>query len=248
MKKSKKYRDHLESLSNLSISKKQQIITHLLNSCPVAKWPRTMPASIDPKLVLIGVSPGGSQNKDVNEDEFISEPSVHKSEKSNFFYPDKNNYWKKIRLITYRYFNSHEDIKLKDALSLTSHFNLGTKLTGKASKKAVDDEIIKWVSYLLNKVHKPDQLILFGLKNILQDPDKSKQWNHKEGLKINWSSAQRITPLNSYKSVNYKFREWTVTNELKHTFNVTLWPNHPSRPPFSKNFEMWSKAVNEFLS
>jgi len=85
------YIDHLNNLKKLSSSKKKKLISILRNTCPLEKWPRTMPVSVDPKLVLIGVSPGVSQNLEVEEDQFLSEPSIVKSKNSNFFYPDKNN-------------------------------------------------------------------------------------------------------------------------------------------------------------
>jgi len=55
------YIDHLNNLKKLSSSKKKKLISTLRNTCPVEKWPRTMPVSVDPKLVLIGVSPGVSR-------------------------------------------------------------------------------------------------------------------------------------------------------------------------------------------
>ena len=54
------YIEHLRSLESLTPIENERIINGLVNTTPDSQWPDGMPASIDPKLVLIGVSYGNS--------------------------------------------------------------------------------------------------------------------------------------------------------------------------------------------
>ncbi len=131
---------------------------------------------------------------------------------------------------------------------MSSHFNLGLGSTGRASKSDVDPQYINWVSTLLNQKLKPDLVVLFGLKSILKDNLVSNSWNAGSGLQIDdWSKPNKsLDFIDTETQQKYSFSEWVVTNELGHSFKVVLWPNHPSRPPFS-DMEKWKKAVRQYV-
>ncbi|MFZ1545947.1 MAG: hypothetical protein WAT12_02445 [Candidatus Nitrotoga sp.] len=247
------YRDHLHLLTNLDVSEQKNISNKLIETCPFGEWPEGMPASIDPKLILIGVSPGNSpmnENTSIpgNAEVFEYLPCALKSENNHFYYPDSSGYWKKLRLLAKQYCSHFvEDFTENESLSITTHFNLGTGFAGKASKNDVEKDVVEWVSYLLNSIHEPDVVILFGLNSILKDQEVSSWWNHNGGIKVNWSKPDNISAFEKYTNKNLKFRTWFVTNERNKKFQIVIWPNHPSRPPF-KNFDIWEESVNEFVN
>ena len=245
------YKKDIEWLENLSDQEGEKLVEQLAETFPRGKdnWPRTFPAAINPKLILIGVSPGGSPNEEVDENKYLGYPSVFKPVDTdnlpvtNFMYPDKNGYWDKLRYLIKHYF---PELSEREALSLSTHYNLGTDATGNPSDEDVDEDIIRWVSKLLNKVHKPDLVILFGLKGILQHDYRNAQWNHEEGLRINWNRPHYEILLQEYSDSRYHFRGWEVINDLDHKFNVVLWPNHPSRVPFGTD-KIWQDSVKNYL-
>lgn len=238
--------------ANDSISERQTKI--LLEGSPFSEWPGGMPASIDPELVFIGVSPGNSPmpedaapSKAVSQSpRFVSAPTFHKPSNSHFYYPDTSRYWEKLRYLAHQYFlQENEEITENAAISCCSHFNLGTGDAGSATKHDVEEDVVKWVSRLLDRVHKPKLVILFGLNKILKDEVVSGWWNHDQGLTVPWSFPDKQASLAS-QDRNYRFREWRVTASSGNEVKLVMWPNHPSRPPFT-NIEVWYRAVREYL-
>jgi hypothetical protein len=208
-----------------------------------------MPASVDPKLVLIGVSPGNSPRPKGKvfpggATSFTSAPTVDKPLNSHIFYEDSSGYWNKLRYLT-RSFALAEGtgLSLSDAVALCTHFNLGTQNAGKATEEATESDIVRWVSQLLNRVHSPDWVVLFGLLDILVKKTKvASVWNHKQGLIVDWKRFQE-TRLAGHR---YRFREWKTRNSLGHEVHIVLWPNHPSQHPCA-DFEEWKKSVDQFV-
>lgn len=246
------YLDHLSSVESLKPEEEAKLKNDLIQLTPDKVWPDGMPASIDPKLVLIGVSPGNAPNYEAEElrkkspDNYYSEPCAIKTDHSHFYYPDARNYWVKLRYLTHSYFKRyHPEITETQAISLATHVNLGTGSAGSATKKDVEEAYVKWVSDLLNETHSPDLVVLFGLNNILKDDDISGWWN-ESGLPINWNNPTNTFRFNGYNQINYHFREWSVKNSKNHPIRLVIWPNHPSRPPFS-DLSIWKQSVNEYL-
>lgn len=204
-----------------------------------------MPASVDPKLIIIGVSPGGSPSKDVNEEDYRHGPTILKPRKTNFFYPDENGYWDKIRELIYTYFNEFDNLDLMEVLSLTSHFNLSLESSGSASTVELDEVLVKWISQLLNEVHNPDLVVLLGLKGKIKNNKYQDYWNHAKGLKIMWRKGSRKCIPFIARKENDSFEEWNIQNAQNHQIKVVLWPNHPSRDPVSNN---WEESVKQYLS
>ena len=93
------YTHHLQHLKNLRQEEVKKQRDLLISTTPNKEWPYGFPASLDPKLIIIGVSPGNSpyQPKEENKEaaEFQSEPGIIDSKKSHYYYPDTKNYWKK---------------------------------------------------------------------------------------------------------------------------------------------------------
>jgi len=249
------YLKHLSYLESLSFEEKETLKNILMATVPEPEWgwPDGMPASLAPKLVLVGVSYGNSPNIAAEEshknggDYFYSVPCAVKPENSHFYYPDRTRYWDKLRYLSHSFFKLHcPAITENQAISLTTHVNLGTGSAGSATKKDVDEIYVNWVSKLLNNTHSPDLVVLFGLNNILKDDEISRWWNIESGLPVNWMKPDDIHDFSSYRKRNYKFREWLARNSKNHSIRLVTWPNHPSKPPFS-DWSIWEKSVNEFI-
>ncbi|GEM_PF-7067623 len=247
------YLEHLRFLESLTPEENEKIINGLVNTAPDSQWPDGMPASIDPKLVLIGVSYGNAPNREAEEsrkengDYFHSAPCAVKHENSHFYYPDTRRYWEKLRYLSHSFFKRHcPNITENQAISLTTHVNLGTGSAGFATKKDVEELYVKWVSKLLNKIHSPDLVILFGLNGILKDDEISDWWNSEYGLLVNWKKPDNTQSFSSYTVRNLTFREWSVRNSMNHPIRLVIWPNHPSRAPFS-DLSIWEQSVNEYM-
>ena len=227
----------------------------LLDGSPFSDWPCGMPASIDPELVFIGVSPGNSPmaeqpepgESDQRRPQFVSSPTIKKPSNSHFYYPDTSRYWQKLRYLAHQYFlNENKEISEHSAISRCSHFNLGIGDAGSATKHDVEEAVVKWVSRLLNTIHKPKLVILFGLKGILNDKEVASWWNHTQGLKVNWSSPDNEQTYVGYQQKNYKFLDWYAKADNGNEVKLTMWPNHPSRPPFN-DIGIWKRAVSEYM-
>ena len=245
------YVQHLRQLEGKSPAELEDKVRGLVNSCPLGRWPAGMPASIDPKVVLIGVSPGNSPGAAENRrtqapSGFRSEPSLYKESDSHFYWPDSRRYWEKLRFLAQSISKiSSPGIDERSAISVTTHLNLGTGSAGAADETSVEKAIIKWVSYLLGTFHNPDFVFLFGLNSLVKKKEITEAWEHPKGLSINWHKPHTVYPMKSYQRQTLKFREWDVTNRLGHTMKVVTWPNHPSRPPFT-SWEIWQRSVEEF--
>ncbi|MDO8895442.1 hypothetical protein [Nitrosomonas sp.] len=247
--------NHLEALKRLKSLPKveiDKIVNQLVTATPEKTWPDGFPASIDPKLLLIGISYGNSpdknsENKRQNEEgDFASQPCAIKDKSSHFYYPDTRRYWEKLRYLSHSYFkNSCNSFSETDAISLTTHINLGTGSAGKASVADVEEEYVKWASKLVNCNHNPDLVILFGLSRIIRDRKVNQWWNHQTGIQIDWEKPDYTREF-SANGKKYKHRLWTATNSNGHQIKIDIWPNHPSRHPFG-SFDLWKQSVDEFI-
>lgn len=242
------YLEELNTLRSLNSAASAEALRHLESTCParLRPWPRGMPASLAPKLIVIGVSPGNSPMPGDTGDGsgYVSEPSVRIQHNSNFYYPDGTRYWEKVRRLVSGFFAREGSLSnLNDQLSLCSHFNLGTKRAGQGTLDAVEPDVIAWVSSLLNNVHKPDLVVLLGLGGILRQAPPRIWWNGRSGLKIEWRRPDREWPLDGY---NYRFREWVTDNALGHSLKLVIWPNHPSKHPFVDN-AIWERSIRDYL-
>ena len=241
---------YLEFVINASEDKVRT--KQLLEGSPFTEWPPGMPMVPYPELVFIGVSPGNSpaenQGPDSDESgnmiEYVSYSSEVIPKNSFFYYPDSMHYWEKLRYFAHQYFlQKNPDITEGEALSRSAHLNLGTGSAGSASPDAVEKDVVNWVSKLLNTQICPKLVVMFGLKSIIKK--KASWWNHEDGLHINWNRPDRRITF-PVKNKNYSYEEWRSRSGNNNTFNVVLWPNHPSRYPLT-DFEIWRRSVDDYL-
>ena len=105
------YLGHLQWLKSLSTDEVEKKANKLVAAAPKkGVWPDGFPASIDPKLLLIGVSYGNSPEKNVENKHhkggkrYKSRPCAIKDRDSHFYYKDTRRYWEKLRYLSHSYF------------------------------------------------------------------------------------------------------------------------------------------------
>ena len=215
---------------------------------PIELWPFGMPSSASPHIVLLGVSPGNrptAHDKGFKTDrQACKELPTFGSEHSGFSYPDPGRYWQKASdLCRFMVQRDEPGLSRKDAIALSSHLNLGTGQHGQAGAQAIEDDILVWVSRLLYSKFEAKLLICFGLRGILAMERYTKLWNTDGGLPVDWTRplSERIF------ASRYKFRLWDTKRADGGRMGVLMWPNHPSRHPFSGGPEskMWVSAKQE---
>jgi hypothetical protein len=224
--------ERLKELKAKTPQEKRGILHDLAEGCPIQPWPYGMPSSALPHVVLLGMSPGNSpapEDRDLETKNKSYDEPTFGSAHSGFFYNDTKRYWEKVRdLCHFLVCRDQPGLSLNDALAVSSHLNLGTGRHGQADKDALDDAIVRWVSGLLSTKLQAKVLIGFGVTGALADRRISTLWNYQDGLQIDWT---RPTVCRKFARNNFRF--WAPVRSDGSRMAVLLWPNHPSKPPFS---------------
>lgn len=250
---SKKPIQRLQMLRKRTLEEQQAILVNLSEGCPIKPWPFGMPSSASPHVVLLGVSPGSRPRPEdrhfktdrqvANQTPTFGIPNV------GFSYEDPGKYWKKASdLCRFMVRRDEPSLSDDDALALGSHLNLGTGQHGRAGRQAIEEDILNWVSSLLNSKFQARLLVCFGLNTILKNRHYCELWNREGGLPVDWRSPSAVQ-----KFGRYWFRFWKTRRADGESMGVLMWPNHPSRHPFSGGAEsdQWVAAkfeADKFLS
>lgn len=241
----------LRQLRSLDPKGKSRVREYLVQNLRrrLRPWPVGMPTSACPHVVILGVSPGNSPGPD--------HKGVNTSGESNYEKPtfgtppdfgsgnDTRHYWEKVSdLCTFLVRRDDPKLSEHQALSLTGHLNLGTGRYGTAGPEAVKRDLVKWVSSLIGSKFRAKVLVCFGLTGILDKPRIKGFWNCDGGLKLNWSNPD---VKESFSRSAYHFRFWNAQRADGTPMAVLMWPNHPSRHPFSGGPENpnWLKAKKQ---
>ena len=125
--------------------------------------PFGMPTSVNPFIVLIGVSPGAGEEKDQYS---YGKPTV--GVPHHGFMWDVP-YWQKARILCTEIVKSFSpELSDDECLSVSGSLNLGTKQQGVASEMALESEIVKWVPDFITKYLKLKIVVCFGIKSLLK--------------------------------------------------------------------------------
>lgn len=82
---------------------------------------------------------------------------------------------------------------------------------------------------------------MFGLKGKIEKKPEIRGVFEDVFPEFQLNKPDRLHPFG-----RYYFREWDVRTDDNSKMTLTLWPNHPSRVPFS-NFEQWKISCDQFL-
>ena len=157
----------LEAVRKLSEAKRREILEGITCTAPKGHWPFGMPTSINPMILFLGPSPGGSPAKgDIRDETTTDYPSpTFGVINPGLQYTDSNGFWEKIRTIAVRVmaglYGVHDR---EDALALAGLLNLSDKPSGSAAKVEIDETTKGWVFETITKTLRPHLVIAIGLK------------------------------------------------------------------------------------
>ena len=203
-------------------------------------WPYGNATSINPLLVTLGPSPGGSPNLSApdpagNPLELPTAGVRH----PHTNYEDGKNYWGKIRRLAHTVVQSGTTSR-EDSYALFGNMNLDPSRSGQASNVRIDERFARWVLRTIRDGLRPRFLIGFGLKGKPETMELLAQV-----FKIDAVKPQEY-PLAGYQEKRLVFREWNCEGSAGNSIKLVLWPQHPSRAPFT-NPEIWRNACQEFV-
>jgi hypothetical protein len=218
----------LLSAAALDESGRQEILDALALSSPYRPWPRGMPSSVNPLLVVVGVSPGNSPR--VEGEAFLPDYiPTFAMPAPGFWYPDRSHYWEKVRLLSMEIVRIWDpDLTVAECLALTGHLDLGVGMFGSASHAAIELPVVRWVSSVLFNRLRPRIVIGLGLTGLLLGAAGGpirEAWN-EGGLAVDWQHPEVI------EAAGYRYRLWLASRDDGEPIQIVIWPNHPSRAPF----------------
>ena len=130
--------ERLSSARALSNGALDALQIGLCEGCPVTPWPYGNATSINPLLVTLGASPGGSPNpNDPNAGENPLELPTAGVRHPHTTYEDAKGFWPKIRCLA-RTVLEVGTTTAEDAYALFGNMNLDTARSGKASDVQFD--------------------------------------------------------------------------------------------------------------
>jgi hypothetical protein len=219
----------------------------LAAEAPGGKWPFGMPTSINPWLLVMGISPGGGEHESDYDDWPLTAGEVHRGFGGEYGEWDQppnspSPFWRKVRKLCFGLIKN-ADSRLnreEDCLAVSGMLNLGTKNQGRGGWDATDPKIIKWIPTAVEML-KPRIVVLLGWKHLF--PKLCERWSKTcfPGQVVH-KNPDIIHPLNINR--RYRFRIWKVSTSWGDV-TVVLWPNHPSQCPFAGDEENWEKSIKQ---
>ncbi len=236
----------LTAVRKISTNDLIKIQESFCRGCPVEPWPYGNATSINPLLVTLGASPGNSPSSvDANlvvagSQQLPTAGSPHPGTQ----YQDTAGYWSKLR-------NLAVDLLMPDggteadALALFGNVNLDTGRSGEANKVAIDVVFAAWVLRNVCDGLKPRFLILLGLAGILKDNLEIGSLFERTFSGFRVGKPKREYQFKAYTEKKLVFREWDVLGSAGNQITIVLWPQHPSRAPFT-NVDIWRASSKQF--
>ena len=225
----------LDAARRLTEPQLKSIQGWLCEGCPVPPWPYGNATSINPLLLTLGASPGNSPEQGDDPPPDVLDPPTAGQPHPDVCYQDTNRYWDKIRYLA-RTLLTPPGGSAKDAYALFGNLCLDPHRHRSASEVTIDPVFAQWLLKTIKHKLRPRFLVCLGLKGKLEKEPLRSAFETTFGLKLREPHEKRAFPDKG------SFEEWNVVDgQLK----IVLWPNSPSRPPFT-TFEIWQKACEEF--
>lgn len=232
--------ERLRGARALSESALVAVREELCRGCPVPPWPFGNATSINPLLVTLGPSPGASPNRaDAGLAEESFELPTAGVRHPRTTYEDRKGYWDKIRLLARTVMNA-ESANGDDAYALFGNVNLDPGRSGQASDVKIDERFGTWVLRTVRDGLRPRFVVCVGLTGKREAMDLLARM-----FKVDAATPHAKHPLACYARKRLVFREWDCVGSAGNPIKLVLWPQHPSRAPFT-NVEIWRGACKEF--
>ena len=230
----------LRSARSLTALQLDCIHKALCEGCPVEAWPYGNATSINPLLVTLGPSPGGSpQAGDLDTPAHLELPPAGSPHPHVKNYADGRRYWDKVRHLA-RAVITPPDGSETDAYALFGNMNLDPARSGDASSVDINRTFAEWVLRTIKSQLRPRWLVCLGLTDKLRQ-DRALRQTFESIFELDLRKPDEQYQLLASR---YCFREWEV-HFGSDPLTVVLWPNHPSRHPFLDP-KLWRGACEQF--
>lgn len=239
-------RERLHAARHLTFTELKEVHKDLIRGCPVEPWPYGNATVINPLLVTLGVSPGNSpaagdtQYLAAGGHQFPTAGSPHPGTR----YRDTAGYWDKLRLlaqVTLKTSGANED----DALSLFGNLNLDTGQNGKARNVTVKADFASWIVRTISNGLRPRFVVMLGLSTYLHANRYVAEILEDAFPGFELKRPHREVHFDAYSQKRLVFREWDIPCKNGDELTIVMWPQHPSRAPFS-NSALWHASCTEF--
>jgi hypothetical protein len=242
-------------IRNADPSLKNHLVQQLLSGSPTKfDWPYGMPTSVNPWLLLIGISPGaavgGGENIQLKRKEYVptvGEPHPHFNSKRFWKrYGAWPGYWPKIRQLCAGLLRDRFDDDEEKVLTVCGHLNIGEIQTGTGDEKAINSKILRWVPDVVTERLRPHVVLLLGMKRHRKESLKSWKGTGFEFILVDPDEQP------SFKCSDGKrrcFQVWNNPSPSSYPRKVIMLPNHPSRHPFTvaKHWESMIRQVKPIV-
>lgn len=239
-------RERLHAARHLTFTELKEVHKDLIRGCPVEPWPYGNATVINPFLVTLGVSPGNSpaagdtQYLAAGGHQFPTAGSPHPGTR----YRDTAGYWDKLRLlaqVTLKTSGTNED----DALSLFGNLNLDTGQNGEARNVTVKADFASWIVRTISNGLRPRFVVMLGLSTYLHANRYVAEILEDAFPGFELKRPHREVHFDAYSQKRLVFREWDIPCKNGDELTIVMWPQHPSRAPFS-NSALWHASCTEF--
>ncbi len=212
----------------------------LCEGCPVAVWPYGNATPINPLLVTLGPSPGGSPNRHAADPaETPLDLPTAGVRHPHTTYVDTKGFWRKVRWLATTAIQS-EATSCEDSYALFGNMNLDLNRSGTATDVEIDPVFGEWLLRTIRDKLRPRFVVCLGLKG---KPEADKLLSRIfEGFDAKEPHAEH--PLECYEKKRYVFQEWDCRGPRGNEMKLVRWPQHPSRHPFTRP-EIWRGACRE---
>lgn len=237
--------ERLAAARSLSTEDIQRLQEDLCRGCPVRPWPYGNATPINPMVVVLGPSPGGSGGPSAgNPNEPLPLPPAgepHPHVVAMTAQPDRTGHWEKTHILAHTLMRSMPDA---DMLALFAQLNLDTRPQGDAKKVRFEPEFVDWLLVTIRDQLRPRVVICTALKGRLKDEEdlRSRFQIHLPGFVL--AKPHRRTPFDDQRSL--AFSEWDIEGPLGNAMRLVLWPQAPSYPPFAGNLPRWERSCRQF--
>ncbi len=231
----------LQTARNISPADQASYVNSVSANCPVPTWPHGMPTAINPKIVVLGPSPGNSPEKGEKQAPSSYSPPTFGTAHSKLFYSDARGFFAKVRLLCIGILREQYGLSDGDALALSGMMNLDIGQFGRSSEVKYDPNLVRWVLRTIIDKLRPDHLICIGLKS------EAKVILPQIAQGIDATRPDRVLTFRAYAKRSLTYQEWSVKRNDSATTRVVLWPQHPGKAPFT-NAQLWQASIDEYVN
>ena len=246
-------RERLQAARRITPEKLSRIHESLARDCPIEPWPYGNATVVNPMLVTLGVSPGNrpapgdTDSPPGGGHQFPTAGSPHPGTR----YCDPVGYWDKLRTLARTTLaeprGAEDEAFLCDALSLFGNLNLHTGRSAEAKDVVVRPDFAAWLLRTIRDGLRPRVVVMLGLRGYLRRTNRKTAEAFEECFpRFSIKKPHREVRFAAYREKRYVFREWDIACANGNEMKLIMWPQTPSRPPFSQKPELWQASCDEF--